>query len=101
LNKNGGEKGMEELLDEKKQVYAKILPIRTAIDRSKHANKMHHNDMENLRKSNFFEVPFEMNMMKDFSNLFDSNHFIELQNKLMIHPKHVKGRRVLKIEVEI
>jgi hypothetical protein len=64
----------------------------------KHGNTPQH-DIEKLKKSIFFEeffMPYVMNMMKEYSNLFDSKYFMQLLKKLMIHPKHTKGR-VLKI----
>jgi hypothetical protein len=54
LNQSSDEKGMEELLDEKKQACAKTSSIRTARNIIKHGNTTQH-DIKKLKKSNFFE----------------------------------------------
>jgi hypothetical protein len=39
-----------------------------------------------------FSVPFMMNMVDLFMENLDSKHFAELQQKINVHPRHIKGR---------
>jgi hypothetical protein len=45
-----------------------------------------------------FSVPFKMNLVDMFVKNLNSKHFKELQQKLKLHPRHIKGR-VLKMEL--
>jgi hypothetical protein len=72
----------------------------TSSNRTKHVDTRYHfvRDMIEANLVKVFFVPSEMIVADIFTKNLDSKHFGELQQKLKIHPRHIKGR-VLRSEV--
>jgi hypothetical protein len=75
---------------------------RTASDRTKHVDTRYH-FFRDLIESNLIKaifVPSDLNVADIFTNNLNTARLTELQKKLMVHPRHTKGR-VFKTIVEI